>query len=103
MDGNLAMANGFVNANEHDGEKEIMSIKDQLAIEKGYASWDDLYDFTCREGQRPDVVGQLIESYVEQAILKRIALLESGSFSGWSDDSKNGYLTALTSLKREIK
>jgi len=41
-------------------------IKDKLAIEKGYNSWNELYDWTCREGERPEVVGQLIESYVEQ-------------------------------------
>ena len=28
--------------------------------------------------------------------------LETGSFEGWSENSKNGYLTALTSMKHFI-
>ena len=35
-------------------------------ISKGYPNWTEMYDWICREGQRPDVVAQLIEAAMQE-------------------------------------
>jgi len=39
-----------------------MSIKDKIAQERGYPSWETMFDWISRDGEKPVVVAQLIES-----------------------------------------
>jgi hypothetical protein len=38
-----------------------------------------------------------------EELIKFIDELESQSFTGWNDDSKNGYLTASFSIKKKAE
>lgn len=42
--------------------------KETIAQQKGYPSWREMYNWVCREGQIPAVVGQLIEAAMTEAI-----------------------------------
>lgn len=42
--------------------------KDKIAQQKGYPGWREMYDWVCRDGQIPAVVGQLIEAAMTEAI-----------------------------------
>lgn len=45
----------------------LSEIKDMIAIENGFPSWEEFYNWTAREGERPDVVAQIIESVMTEA------------------------------------
>ncbi len=45
----------------------VKTYKDRVAQLKGYSNWKEYYDWIAREGQKPEVVAQLIESAMEEA------------------------------------
>lgn len=45
----------------------LEQAKEAIAKEKGYPSWREMYDWVCRDGQLPAVVGQLIEAAMAEA------------------------------------
>lgn len=45
----------------------IDSCKNTIAQRKGYANWTEYFDWVCREGQKPEVVGQLVEIATAEA------------------------------------
>ena len=46
--------------------KTIEEIKNEIAQQKGYPSWVDYYNWIAREGERSDVVAQLIEGAITE-------------------------------------
>lgn len=56
----------------------IDSCKHTVAQRKGYANWTEYFDWVCREGQNPEVVGQLIESATAEAYKLYIIELKKG-------------------------
>ena len=46
----------------------LLQAKNKVAINKGYASWSEMYDWIARDGQLPTVVAQLIESAMEEVL-----------------------------------
>lgn len=42
-------------------------IKNKIAIQKGYAGWDDYYNWVARDGALPEVTAQLIEASMRDA------------------------------------
>lgn len=53
--------------------KKIEELKNILATENGFPSWEDFYNWTAREGERPDVVAQIIESVMTE-VCKRLLI-----------------------------
>jgi hypothetical protein len=45
----------------------LEQAKEVIAKQQGYPSWRELYDWVCRDGQYPAVVGQLIEAAMTEA------------------------------------
>jgi hypothetical protein len=78
-------------------------LKDRIAIEKGYPSWDEMYNWISREGQRPEIVAQLIEAAVQDYVKAHCELLLNQSFEGWTSDARNGYMTALFTIKSSFE
>ena len=75
------------------------NTKNDYAISKGYPSWDAMYDWTSREGERPEVVAQLTEAHTFGVVEYACNNLLGQSFEGWSEDEIKGYKTALGSIK----
>jgi hypothetical protein len=46
----------------------ISKMKDKVAIEYGYLNWESFYNWIAREGEKPEVVAQQIESAMEDVI-----------------------------------
>lgn len=44
---------------------ELEKIKDKVAIERGYTSWQEYYDWVARDDIYPSVVAQLIEDAMD--------------------------------------
>lgn len=40
--------------------------KEIVAIEMGYSSWDEFFEWVARDGEKPVVVAQMIESAMER-------------------------------------
>lgn len=79
------------------------SIETKVAQDKGYDSWDGMFDFICREGERPEVSAQLIQGATKEYIKLVCDRLENQSFQGWTDGEKSGYLTALKAILRSLE
>ena len=47
-------------------------IKQEIATNKGYPSWDKMYNWIAREGEKPSVVAQLVESFTSDYYLSAI-------------------------------
>jgi hypothetical protein len=87
----------------------IEQIKETVATEKGYPSWKEMEDWVINNNS-PVVVAQLLLSAMEEVLIKNkyrilehIYRLELESFEGWSNDAKNGYLTACSTIKMFIR
>lgn len=80
----------------------MIQIKNQIALERGYPSWDDMFDFVARDGQYPVVTAQLIEAGMRDYIKRYAKYLQSQNFEGWSEQEKNGYITACSTIENGI-
>lgn len=80
----------------------IEVIKDKVAQDKGYPSWEEMFNWICRDNQLPVVVGQLIESATRDYIKAYAQHLVDQSFTGWSEDQIAAYRTALVTISRGI-
>jgi hypothetical protein len=85
------------------GCKRMKAIKDKVAQEKGYPSWEEMFNWICRENERPEVVGQLIESAMVDYVAAVSKHLQDQSFEGWTWDVMQGYLTACITFENEIE
>jgi len=90
---------------------KINELKNRVAIEIGYPSWDEMENFII-ENNKQVAVAQLLVSAMESVsqvynidLIEYIKKLEEGSFDGWTSDERKAYLTALLSVKKflEIK
>lgn len=91
-------------------DKTILQIiKNIVAIEKGYPSWEEMENFIIDHNE-PAIVAQLLVSAMEDVLIKNkyrtlehIYRLELESFDGWSSEAKNGYVTACMTIKEFIR
>lgn len=51
-------------------EDDLKPIMNFVARENGYPDWKEMYNWICREGQFPSVVGQLIEGAMIKVAIK---------------------------------
>lgn len=82
-----------------------VTLKDRIAIEKGYPSWDDYFDWICRPGERPEVVGQLIEAATIEYCKRLIEQTEDEMNSDYlptSDRQEMAYHDGITALRIKL-
>jgi hypothetical protein len=84
----------------------MKEIKNRIAVEKGYPSWDEMYDWISRPGQKPEVVAQLIESatieYAKELIIDAVDLLDHNYSPTSNDRIASAYHEGLISLRDEV-
>lgn len=49
-------------------EDVLINARYEVAKKRGYRSWLEMYDWYCREDERPEVVGQLIEAAMDDVL-----------------------------------
>lgn len=49
-------------------------VKDEVAEEMGYPNWNEFFNWVAREGEKPDVVAQQIESAMQDVIRKEFVI-----------------------------
>lgn len=82
-----------------------VTLKDRIAIEKGYPSWDDMFDWICRPSERPEVVGQLIEAATKEYCRRLIEQVEDDMNSDYmptSDRQEMAYHDGITALRDKV-
>jgi hypothetical protein len=76
-------------------------IKDQVAKEKGYPNWKEFFDWTCRNGQFPVVVAQLIEAAMQE-VCDRLVSSPAATVRG-AEENLTGEVMGPLSVSQDVE